>query len=213
MKTLMILWLIMFGLPASAEELHVEVRNLPMNAVLIPKSRELIKSVLYRVAKNKLIFTGEKSDIEDLRQVVAQKTLWPYFADGYQSLAPVSYSITFQVRDPLYLIETSLTLNCRSSALRRSQCGELSYYSTPACKLTPELKSQMEFALKVTSSLEDAKLLKLVTDNPCLNPRMESLYDFALKNLAHRIALGTFEGLIEMEYQAYLVSERPLEIL
>jgi hypothetical protein len=213
MKNVLVLIFSIFCLAAQGEELIVRVSQLPESAVLISKNRNIIPSVHYRISREQIIFTGKKSDIDFLKQVVSQKTLLPFFSDAYQALTPVNYTITFQIRDPLYLINLSTELNCRSSFIRYSQCGGFSYYSSPSCQMTGERRMKLEQALKVTSSLEDAKLLKVITDNPCVNPRTETLYDFALKNLSHRMATGDFDGKMELDYQAYLVNEEPLEIL
>lgn len=213
MKLILTLMTFFFCIHSQAEELRVSVRNLPAKSILIGRSRNLIPSVFYRIEKGAIIFTGKKDDINFLKQVVDQKTLMPFFEDAYQELIPVSYPITFQIRDPLYLIDISVSLNCRTTSTRQSHCSSLGYYTPQGCMLSSQTMEKLEMALKVTTSLEEAKNLKVVTDNPCLNPRTESLYDFALKDISHRMGIGDLEGSIEINYEAYRVVEQSLELL
>lgn len=213
MKFLFLIFLVLVSLKLRAEELVVRVANLPAKSVLIGKNRNIISSVNYKITENQIVFTGKAADIDFLRQMVAQKTLMPFFADAYQELSPVNYTISYQVRDPLYLISLSQGLSCRSSSLRHSVCGDLKYFTSPFCKMTSDLKKEIENALKVTASLEDAKLLKVVTDNPCINPKIESLYEFALKTIVHQIGLGDFEEKMDYDFAAYIVTEHALEII
>lgn len=213
MKKWIILLMVTLSFNSFAEELIVHVAGLPEKAVLLGKNRQLIPSVYYRILEDKIVFTGKKSDIEFLKSSVAQRTLLPFFSDAYQDLTPVKYTVTFQVKDPIYLLNLSLALNCGFSTLRHSQCGNFNYYTALYCRLSPDKLLEMERSLKVTSSLEDAKQLKIMADNPCINPRMESLYEFAIKMLAHKIGIGDESVHNDFIFEAYQVTERALEIL
>ncbi len=213
MKNVILILFFCYSTLASAKELRVKVRSLPLNSILIAANRQIIPSVFYRIEKDAIIFSGNSGDIGLMKQMVEQKTLMPFFQDAFQELRAVSYPITFQISDPLYLISISQTLSCRSVSFRQSHCSSLGYYTSPGCRLSQDVRSKLERALKVTTSLDGAKSLKVVSDNPCLNPKTESLYEFALKDISHRMAVGDLQGVIEITYEAYQIAEQPLEIL